>query len=141
MSWLSLLLNLSWIFLCILFPLKIISFLMATTFCQMSKAFQFFPDFAPFTTFQKGCYGCMTTSQIFPRGISDFFQSVHLIDHVYFPSPCGSLSAAIRQKLDLKHPFHVLRGEFLKPSHLFSAFGAKPKREALSIKRLSKWIM
>lgn len=69
------------------------------------------------------------------------FQSVHLIDRVYFPSPCGSLSVTVRQKLDVKHPFHVLPGDFLKPSHLFLAFGAKPKRETLSIKRLSKWIM
>lgn len=76
-----------------------------------------------------------------PEGSLISFQSVHLIDHVYFPSPCGSLRAAIRQKLDLKHPFHALPGEFLKPCHLLLAFGAKPKREALSIKRLSKWIM
>lgn len=72
-SWLSLLLNPSWIFLCILFPLKIIPFLMATTFCQMGKALQLFPAFAPFTTFWKDCSGYMTTSQIFPRGVSDFF--------------------------------------------------------------------
>lgn len=72
-SWWSLLLNPSWIFLCILFPLKIISFLMATPFCQMRKALQFYPAFAPFATFQKDCNGCMTTSQIFPGGISDFF--------------------------------------------------------------------
>lgn len=56
-----------------LFPLKFISFLMAATFCQMSKALQFFLPFAPFTTFQKDCGGCMTASQIFPGVISDFF--------------------------------------------------------------------
>lgn len=58
----------------------------------------------------KRLYGCISNFFLSWSLIS--FQSAHLIARVYFPSPHDFRSAAILQKLDVKHPFHVLPREF-----------------------------
>lgn len=134
------LLNPSWIFLCILLPSKFILFLMQPPFAKRvghSSSSWVLPPLPPS---KKIVVAIWLHLRFSPEWSLISFQSVHLIDRVYFPGPRGSPGAALRQKLDVKHPFHVLPGDFLKPSHLLLAFGTKPKREALSIKRLSDWI-